>query len=245
MKFSLFSVTALAASACAFPILDTVGKVVGDVSRKAPKVPAVKDILPTVNGVVSKATRGLEVVDTVKGTVQGLTSVDVKDTASVIKVLTVAVEDVKSQTGAIKVIVSQVETKKVTQNLAATQIVKHFSLVNDVLTTTVNQLTGVVGLHITGSDVKAVLNLVIVLVKEVVGTVEHVVSTLGLQPAITAILDALLNTVASLLTLVTGLVGGIIPGLIDIISPILESFDHSALGSLLTPVAGVLRGLSA
>jgi phage-related protein len=129
--------------------------------------------------------------------------------------------------------------------VAVTEVIKYLGIVNTLVFTAVGQLTGVVGLHITTTDVKAILSLVITLVNEIVSIVEEVVSVLGLEPALTVILNTVFQTVAGLLTLVTGLVGGIIPGLIDTVTPILESFDGSALGPILTPVAGVLEGLTA
>lgn len=143
-----------------------------------------------------------------------------------------------------EVIVSKVNTNEIKKVVAITEVSKHLSAVNDILTAAVGSLTGVVGLHIDQTDVSNVLNLVIVLVKEIVTIVEEIVSVLGLGPVITVIVSTVLSTVSSLLLLVTGLVGGIIPGLVNTLSPILESFDGSILGGILTPVATVLTGLT-
>lgn len=81
MKFSLFSVAALASSALAFPLVNTVGK----------------DVVPTVEGVVGKVTRGVEVPD-------------VTDIAGLVNTLTVVVSDVKTQTSAISMPIPSSQT---------------------------------------------------------------------------------------------------------------------------------------
>lgn len=82
MKFSLFSVAALASSAFAIPLLNTVLPTVKGV------VPTVEGVVPTVEGVVGKVTRGVAIPD-------------VTDAAGLVNTLTVVVSDVKTQTSAI------------------------------------------------------------------------------------------------------------------------------------------------
>jgi hypothetical protein len=86
MKFSLFSLAALAASAMAAPAAQVA-------ARQVPAVPAVAP-----NGAVSQV-ESIATSQTVTKTVtKKITAVNVSNTGGVVKVLTIAVEQVKSQT---------------------------------------------------------------------------------------------------------------------------------------------------
>jgi hypothetical protein len=84
MKFSLFSLAALAASAMAAPAAQVA-------ARQVPSV-------PVANGAVSQV-EGIATSQTVTKTVtKKITAVSVSNTGGVVKVLTIAVDQVKSQT---------------------------------------------------------------------------------------------------------------------------------------------------
>ncbi|KAF4472588.1 hypothetical protein FALBO_506 [Fusarium albosuccineum] len=239
MKFSLFSAVAMAASVMAAPLVDGVTK------NLPVKVPAAVPELPALPALpVSKVARSYEVVESTKKTVTSYKSVDIKNTATIVKVLTVTVSEVKTKTSAIKVVLTKVKANKITNAVAVTEVVELLTSIHLKLVTVVGQLTGVVGLHITASDVTAILNLVVGLVKEILSIVEQIVACLGLEGAIKAIVGALIHIIQSLILVLIGLIGDLIPGVINILCPILTSFDGSVLGSILTPVAGILKGLT-
>ncbi|KAF9772096.1 hypothetical protein IL306_010209 [Fusarium sp. DS 682] len=230
MKFSLFSFVALAASAMAAPAAVA--------PRQVPAVPAVPAGVPSNVDVVSTS-------ETVTKTVtQKITAVNVSNTGGVVKVLTIAVEQVKSQTTTIKEVITKVKSNAVSKAAAIKVVTSEVHSLNELLTAVVNQLKDVVSIDINIPDVKVILGLVIQLLHELVGVAKEVLSILGLDNVIGSAFELLFQTVATLLNLVTQLIGDIVPGLVDILSNILDTLSGTPLGPIIKPVSNIFDGLT-
>ncbi|KAF4969957.1 hypothetical protein FSARC_2910 [Fusarium sarcochroum] len=235
MKFSLFSFAALAASAMAFPVNDAA-------SVKAVRDYAVSDATDTVTK--SKYTE-VGTSNTVTKTVtKKITSVQVTNSVGVVKVLTVAVDEVKVQTTGIKEVITSFKAGAITKAVAITNVARHFTVLNELIATVVSQLKDLVKIDIRVPDVKLILSLVIELVKEIVAAAKEVIGVLGIDNIIGSVLELLFKTIATLLNLVTELVGDIVPGLVEILSNILGTLEGTPLGPVVQPVSSVFKGLT-
>ncbi|KAM0350663.1 hypothetical protein ACHAPU_003151 [Fusarium lateritium] len=235
MKFSLFSFAALAASAIAAPTAVASDAKQLRARQAYPAVPAV----PGAGSVTSVVTS-----NTVTKTVtQKISSVKVTNTGGVVKVLTIAIDEVKVQTSSIKTTISKVKAGALSKAAAITHIHQNVAILNELLTTVVTQLKDVVKIDINLPDVKVILGLVIKLLHEVVGVAKDIMSTLGLDNILGSVLELLFKTVATLLGLVTELIGDIVPGLVDILSNILNTLEGTPLGPVLKPVSAIAEGL--
>ncbi|KAF5002026.1 hypothetical protein FGRMN_637 [Fusarium graminum] len=236
MKFSLFSFAALAASAIAAPTAVASDAKQLRARQAIPAVPAV----PGAGSVTSVVTS-----NTVTKTVtQKISSVKVTNTGGVVKVLTIAVDEVKVQTGSIKTTISKVKTGALSKAAAITHIHQNVAILNELLTTVVTQLKDVVSIDIKVPDVQVILGLVFKLLHEVVGVAKDILSTLGIDNILGSVLELLFKTVATLLGLVTELIGDIVPGLVDILSNILNTLEGTPLGPVIKPVSAIAEGLT-
>ncbi|KAH7174685.1 uncharacterized protein B0J16DRAFT_348965 [Fusarium flagelliforme] len=237
MKFSLFSVVALASAAMAAPAVQ--------VQAKAGKIEAavqarqVADV-PVVGGVTETVTSGT----ITKSVTKKITGTKVTNTGGVVKVLTIAVDETKTQTTSIKQTISKVKAGTLSKAAAITHVHESVSIINDLLTTVVGQLKDLVKIDINLPDVQVILGLVIKLVHEVVGIAKDIVSTLGIDNILASVLELLFRLVATLLGLVTELIGDIVPGVVDILSNVLNTLSGTALGPIITPVSNILDGLT-
>ncbi|GKU01135.1 hypothetical protein FLAG1_09892 [Fusarium langsethiae] len=236
MKFSLFSFVALASSAMAAPAVQVQAKAAGVGAAINARQVADYATVPAVNEVVTS---------TVSKTVtKKITSTKVTNTGGVVKVLTVAVDEVTVQVGTIKETISKVKTGALSKAAAITHVHQNVAIINDLLTTVVDQLKDVVSIDVNVPDVKVIVGLVIKLVHELVGVAKDILSTLGIDNILGSVLNLVFRLVATLLQLVTDLVGDIVPGVLDILTNVLNTLSGTALGPVVKPVTGVVGGLT-
>ncbi|KAF4454261.1 hypothetical protein F53441_3262 [Fusarium austroafricanum] len=232
MKFSLFSFVALAASAMAAPAAVSPRQVPADaVGAASPGTIKKLDVVSTSSSVTKTVT-------------QKISQVPMGNTGGVVKVLTIAVDQVKTQTTTIKTVIKNVKSSAVSKADASKLILTEVHSLNEILTAVVNQLKDVVSIKINLPDVQVILGLVIKLLHELVGVAKEVLSILGLDNVIGTAFELLFKTVATLLNLVTKLIGDIVPGLVDILSNILDTLSGTPLGPIIKPVSNIFDGLT-
>ncbi|KAL4731774.1 hypothetical protein ACLX1H_000759 [Fusarium chlamydosporum] len=237
MKFSLFSIVALASSAMAAPAVQVQAK--ADAAIQARQVPAVPAV-PQAAGVSEVVTS-----NTVTKTVtKKITSTKMTNTGGVVKVLTIAVDEVKVQTSSIKETISKVKAGTLSKAAAITHVHQNVAILNDLLTTVVDQLKDVVSIDVQLPDVKVILGLVIKLLHELVAVAKDIMSTLGLDNILGSAMQLLFRLVATLLNLITQLIGDIVPGLVDILSNVLDTLAGTPLGPIIKPVSTIFDGLT-
>ncbi|CAF3468591.1 hypothetical protein SNK03_006278 [Fusarium graminearum] len=237
MKFSLFSVIALASAAMAAPAVQVQAKAAGAAADvHARQVPAVPAAVPAVPQVVSTTVS--------KTVIKKITSTKVTNTGGVVKVLTVAVDEVTVQVGTIKETITKVKSGALGKAAAITHIHQNVAIINQLLTVVVDQLKDVVKVDISLPDVKIIVGLVIKLVNELVAVAKDILSTLGLDNILGAVLNLVFRLLGTLINLVANLIGDIVPGVLDVLTAVLDTLSGTALGPVVQPVTVVVGGLS-
>lgn len=126
---------------------------------------------------------------------------------------------------------------------ATKDITSQLEGIETVLTEVVSSLTGAAGIKVEAGQLDRVLALVNILLRELLATVNYVVTTLSLGDALSSLLKVVFGLVAKILVLLIGLLAGLLPGLLAILTPILEGVGKGLLTPLLKPVTSLLTGL--
>lgn len=126
---------------------------------------------------------------------------------------------------------------------ATKDITSHLEEIEAVLTEVVTSLTGAAGIKVEAGQLEEVLDLVNTLLRELLATVNYVVTTLSLGDVLSGLLKVVFGLVAKILVLLISVLAGLLPGLLAILTPILEGVGKGLLAPLLQPVLSLLTGL--
>lgn len=139
---------------------------------------------------------------------------------------------------------SKVQSGEMEKAEGDAQVVDLIEGINLDLTEIVTSLTGQAGIPVSATDVDRVLVLVDILVKELLVTVNTIVTVLGLRPQLISLLHSVFTLVANILTILIGLLGGLLPGLVGGLSPLLAGLGNGVLAPILTPVVALVAGIA-
>ncbi|CEJ82987.1 hypothetical protein VHEMI03023 [[Torrubiella] hemipterigena] len=221
MKFSLFAMTAMVATAFA-----------------APSVPT-----NTVNDAVEQLT-DIVVDDLGVGELLSKRDEPIKDATGLINVLSTGLDSIKVTTGAINTTLAQVQSGAVSKDngtaTAGTQLTElHYKL-----TEILQKLLGAAGIDIQAADHDKVLGLIVELVSEVLYTVKALLTVLGVRKVLASILQSVFTLLAEILSALVSLIGTLVPALIAALSPLLSALGNTVLAPLLSIIADLLASLT-
>lgn len=221
MKFSIFAMTAMVATAFA-----------------APSVPSTHGANSAIEELTSAVTDDL-------GASQLLSKRDspIKDGASLISVLTSGLESIKVTTGAINSTLAQVQSGAVSKDNGTKSTSTELGQLHYKLTDILQKLHGAAGIKIDSKDNDSVLSLIVDLVSEILYTVKAILTVLDLGGLLSSILHLVFTLVAEILEAVVELVGAIVPDLVDVLSSLLGGLGDTVLAPLLSIIANVLAAL--